>query len=126
MARDRKSPFLIFLLPAERAELEHWQHSTTIQAGLARRAKIILSRAAGLPLANIARRLAMGRRIVRKWLQRFINKHMPGLADKGALSELTPQEGDWCVGPLRVGLRCRCQAHQLGKTLLMDRSSLLE
>ena len=82
MARGRKSPFVMFLAPAERAELAHWQRSTTIQAGLARRATIILLRAEGLPLSEIARRLAMGRRIVRKWLQRFINKRMAGLADK--------------------------------------------
>jgi DNA-binding NarL/FixJ family response regulator len=82
MARGRKSPYVIFLAPAERAELEHWQRSTTIQAGLARRAKIILLRADGLALSEIARRLAVGRRIVRKWLQRFLNKRIPGLWDK--------------------------------------------
>jgi|SRR5687768_13027216 hypothetical protein len=82
MVRGRKSPYVIFLSPAERAELEHWQRSTTIQAGLAKRAKIILLRAEGLALSEIARRLAMGRRIVRKWLQRFINQRMRGLSDK--------------------------------------------
>jgi hypothetical protein len=81
MARGRKSPCAIFLAPTEHAELEHWQRSTTIQAGLARRAKIILLRAEGLPLSEIARRLAMGRRIVRKWLQRFINQRLRGLSD---------------------------------------------
>jgi Helix-turn-helix domain len=82
MARGRKSPSTIVLAATERAELEHWQRSTTIQAGLARRAKIILLRADGLPLAEIARRLGMGRRIVRTWLQRFIHKRIPGLSDK--------------------------------------------
>ena len=42
MARGCKSFFIVFLSPAERAQLEHWQRSTTIQAGLAKRAKIIL------------------------------------------------------------------------------------
>jgi hypothetical protein len=82
MARGRKSPSTIFLAPTERVELEHWQRSTTIQAGLARRAKIILLRADGLALSEIARRLGMGRRMVRKWLRRFINKRIPGLSDK--------------------------------------------
>ncbi len=82
MARGRKSPYVMFLSPAERAELEHWQRSTTIQAGLAKRAQIVLLRAEGLALSEIARRLAVGRRIVRTWLQRFINKRMAGLADK--------------------------------------------
>jgi transposase len=68
MARGRKSPFLILLSTAERAELERWRRSTTIQAGLA--------------LSAIARRLAVGRRIGRRWLQRVINKRIPGLSDK--------------------------------------------
>jgi hypothetical protein len=82
MARGRKSPYVIFLSPAERVELAHWQRSTTIQAGLAKRAKIILLRADGLALSEIARRLAVGRRVVRQWLQRFINKRILGLSDK--------------------------------------------
>jgi hypothetical protein len=81
MARGRKSPYVIFLAPVERAELEHWQRSTTIQAGLATRAKIILLRADGLALSEIAQRLALGRRIVRKWLKRFLNRRLAGLAD---------------------------------------------
>jgi Helix-turn-helix domain len=82
MARGGKSPFIIFLSPAERAQLEHWQRSTTIKAGLAKRGQIILLRADGLALAEIARRLAMGRRIVRKWLKRFLNQRIAGLSDK--------------------------------------------
>jgi DNA-binding CsgD family transcriptional regulator len=82
MARGCKSSFIVFLSPAERAQLEHWQRSTTIQAGLAKRAKIILLRAEGLSLSAIARRLELGRRIVRKWVQRFLNQRMAGLADK--------------------------------------------
>jgi transposase len=82
MARGRTSSFIVFLSPAERAQLEHWLRSTTIQAGLAKRAKIILLRAEGLSLSAIARRLELGRRIVRKWVQRFLNQRMAGLADK--------------------------------------------
>jgi Helix-turn-helix domain len=81
MARGRKSPFVMVLAPAARTELEPWQRATPIQAGLARRATIMLWRADGLPLSEIARRLAVGRRIVRTWLQRFLNKRMAGLAD---------------------------------------------
>jgi Helix-turn-helix domain len=82
MARGRTSPCLVFLSPTERGQLEHWQRSTTIQAGLAKRASIILWRAEGLALSAIARRLAVGRRIVRKWLKRFLNQRMAGLTDK--------------------------------------------
>lgn len=82
MVRGRTSPFIVVLAPAERAELEHWQRATTIQAGLARRARIILLRAEGLSLSEIGRRLALGRRIVRKWLRRFMNQRIPGLSDQ--------------------------------------------
>ena len=82
MARGRKSPLRIFLAPAERAQLEHWHRSTTIQAGLAKRGQIILLRADGLALTEIARRLGVGRRIVRKWLKRFLNQRLAGLSDK--------------------------------------------
>jgi DNA-binding CsgD family transcriptional regulator len=97
MARGRKSPFIVLLAPAERAQLEHWQRSTTIQAGLAKRAHIVLLRAEGLALSEIARRLRVGRRIVRKWLQRFLNKRMPGLSDKpgrGRRPVFSPRSGD--------------------------------
>jgi hypothetical protein len=60
MARGGNSPFLLLLSSAERAQLAHWQRSTTIQAGLAKRGHIILWRADGLALAEIARRLGGG------------------------------------------------------------------
>jgi len=82
MARGRKSPCIVSLAPHERAQLERWQRATTIKAGLAKRAKIILLRAAGQPLSAIARRLEIGRRIVRKWVTRFLTRRLAGLADK--------------------------------------------
>jgi hypothetical protein len=82
MARGCISPLIIFLSPVERAQLEHWQRSTTIQAGLAKRRQIILLRADGLALTEIGRRLGMGRRIVRKWLKRFLNQRLAGLSDQ--------------------------------------------
>jgi hypothetical protein len=82
MARGSTSPFLSLLSPAERAKLAHWQRSTTIPAGLAKRGPISLWRADGLALAELARRLAMGRRIVRPWLKRCLNQRLAGLSDK--------------------------------------------
>src|SRR5262245_55230536 len=82
MARGRASSCIVFPSPAERTQLEHWQRSTTIQAGLAMHAKIILWRAEGQSLSEIARRLELGRRMVRKWVQHFLNQRMAGLADK--------------------------------------------
>ena len=96
MARGRKSPYILFLAPVERAELERWQRSTTIPAGLAKRATIILLRVEGLALSAIARRLEVGRRIVRKWVQRFLKRRIPGLSDKpgrGRRPVFSPRSG---------------------------------
>jgi hypothetical protein len=96
MARGGKSPYVMFLSPTERAELAYWQRSTTIQAGRARRAKSLVWRAEGLPLAEIAWRLAMGRRIVRNWVRRLINQRLPGLADppgRGRQPVVSPRRG---------------------------------
>lgn len=82
MAYGRKSPYIVTLSQDERTELERWQRATTIQAGLAKRAKVILLRAEGHPLSAIARRLEMGRRIVRKWITRFLLHRIAGLSDK--------------------------------------------
>jgi hypothetical protein len=105
MARGCKSPLIIFLSPAERAQLEQWQRSTTIQAGLAMRGQIIRLRADGLALTEIARRLAVGRRIVRKWLKRFLNQRLAGLSDKpgrGRRPVFSPRGGG---APSQDGLR---------------------
>jgi hypothetical protein len=45
-------------------------------------APVLFCRAEGLALSEIARRLAVGRRIVRKWLKRVFNQRKAGLADK--------------------------------------------
>jgi transposase len=82
MARGRKSPCIVSLAPHEQTQLERWQRATTIKAGLAKRAKIILLRAEGQPLSAIARRLEIGRRIVRKWVIRFLQQRLAGLLDK--------------------------------------------
>ena len=54
MARDRKSALVILLSAEERATREHWQRLTTISAGLARRARIILLLAAGESQSKVA------------------------------------------------------------------------
>ena len=82
MAYGRKSPYIVSLSPAERAELERWQRATTIPAGLAKRGKIILLRTEGHSLSEIARRLEVGRRIARKWITRFLAQRIAGLSDQ--------------------------------------------
>jgi hypothetical protein len=82
MARGRKTSFTIRLTPAERQTLLAWQRSTTIPAGLARRGRVILLLADGVPISHIAVTVGIGRRFVYKWVQRFLQAGLEGLADK--------------------------------------------
>jgi transposase len=82
MARGRKSPLVITLSYEERKELEKWQRSTTVDAGLARRGRIILLLSQGMSLSDIARRVGIQRCVVRKWVKRFLRKRVKGLYDK--------------------------------------------
>src|SRR5215471_18983674 len=82
MARGRKTALTIRLTPAQRHTLLAWQRATTIAAGRARRARIILLVAEGIPLTDIAATVGISRRFVYKWAQRFLERGMEGLADK--------------------------------------------
>jgi DNA-directed RNA polymerase specialized sigma24 family protein len=83
MARGRKTALTIPLTPAQRRMLLAWQRSTTtISAGRARRGRIILLVAEGLPISDVAATVGISRRFVYKWVQRFLEKGMEGLADK--------------------------------------------
>jgi len=78
----RTTQHIIVLTDAERRELESWQRSTTLRAGLVKRGRIVLLGADGVPIAHIAARISMRRRHVAKWLQRFRADRIDGLADK--------------------------------------------
>jgi DNA invertase Pin-like site-specific DNA recombinase len=82
MARGRKTSLTIRLTSAERQTLLAWQRATTIRAGLVRRARIILLRADGVPITDIARAVGMSRRHTYRWIQRFMQERLAGLADK--------------------------------------------
>jgi transposase len=96
MARGRKTALTINLTPAERRTLLAWQRATTISAGRARRGRIILLVADGVPITAIAATIGIGRRFVYKWAQRFLAQGVEGLADKPgrgrALRQAPPQE----------------------------------
>jgi len=95
MARGRKTSLTIRLTPAERQTLLAWQRATTISAGLARRGRIVLLRADGMTITDIAATVGMRRRHVYKWVQRFMQEGLEGLEDK-------PRRDSQCV-PLRPG-----------------------
>jgi CRP-like cAMP-binding protein len=82
MARGRKTALILRLTPAERLTLLSWQRATIISAGLARRGRIILLRADGMAITDIAATVGLSRRHIYKWLQRFVQTGLAGLADK--------------------------------------------
>ena len=82
MARGRKTSLTIRLTPAERQTLLAWQRATTISAGVARRARMLLLLADGMTLTDIAATVGLSRRFIYKWVQRFAQEGLEGLADK--------------------------------------------
>ena len=96
MARGRKTSLTIDLTPEERQTLLAWQRSTTIPAGHARRGRIILLLADGVPISHIADTVSMGRRFVYKWAKRFLRERMAGLTDR-------PGRGGWRHAALAKG-----------------------
>ena len=93
MARGRKTSLTIRLTPAERQTLRAWQRATTIAAGRARRGRIILLAADRVPISQIAATVGISRRFVYKWVQRFLDKGVEGLADKpGRGSHRVPRQ----------------------------------
>ena len=82
MARGRKTSLTIRLTPAQRRTFLAWQRSTTIAAGHARRGRIIILVADGMPITDIAATVGISRRFVYKWVQRFLAQGVDGLADK--------------------------------------------
>jgi Homeodomain-like domain-containing protein len=81
MPRGRQTSLMIHLTPAERRTLLTWQRATTIRAGLARRGRIILLVADRMAIAEVAATVGISRRFVYKWVHRFLQKGLEGLAD---------------------------------------------
>jgi biotin operon repressor len=82
MARGRKTSLTVCLTPVERLTLLTWQRATTIPAGRARRGRIILLIADGIPITGIAATVGISRRFVYKWVRRFRQQGLEGLHDK--------------------------------------------
>lgn len=66
----------------DRRKLEHWTKSSTVPAGRARRARIVLLSADGLAKQEIAGRVGVTRPIVDKWRARYADRGMAGLFDE--------------------------------------------
>lgn len=94
--------------------MEHWQRSTTMAAGLARRGKIILLLAVGHSQSEVGRTVGVQRTVVRKWAKRFLAQRLEGLAD-------APGAGPRAVFPPAVAIhvvRLACERPDpLGRNL---------
>jgi len=82
MARGRKTSLMIRLTPAERLTLLTWQRATTVPAGLARRARLLVLLADGMTITAAAATVGLSRRHTYKWIQRFVQERLEGLANK--------------------------------------------
>jgi len=82
MPRGRNTSFTIRLTPAQRQTLLTWQHATTIPAGLARRARMILLLADGLTITDAAATVGLSRHHRYKWIRRFVQEGLAGLHDQ--------------------------------------------
>jgi transposase len=66
----------------DRRKLEQWVRSSTVPAGRARRARIVLLSADGLAKQEIAGRVGVTRPVVDKWRARYAERGMAGLYDE--------------------------------------------
>jgi transposase len=108
MARARR----VELTPEEERTLRMWTRAGTTEQRLARRARVILTLAEGLPIREVGERCGMSEISVFKWKRRFLEMRLDGLSDaprRGRPASITPKER------LRV-LDLATRAPQKGKT----------
>ena len=94
--RGRKPQFAVHLTLSARTELERWQRSTTLPAGLVRRARVVLLMDEGQSLTAAARACGLTQRNARKWVLRYLQRGLAGLHDKpgrGRKPVFSPRSG---------------------------------
>jgi putative transposase len=108
MATARK----VELTPEEEKTLRMWTRAGTTEQRLARRARVILTLAEGLPIREVGERCGMSEISVFKWKRRFLEMRLDGLGDaprRGRPATITAEER------LRV-IDLATSAPQKGKT----------
>jgi DNA-binding NarL/FixJ family response regulator len=70
------------LRDGDRERLTVWTRSSTVQAGLAQRGRIVLLAADGVSHTRIAERLDVSRQTVITWRQRYEARGLAGLQDE--------------------------------------------
>jgi transposase len=73
---------VIELTAEVRAHLHRLTRRSSVAAGLARRARIVLLAADGLAVRQIAPQVGVDRNVVRTWLDRFRQQGVDGLTDR--------------------------------------------
>jgi hypothetical protein len=81
MAHGRQTALTLTLNlpPEERQTLLAWQRSTTMPAGPARRGRMIVRVAEGMPLSHSAALVGSSRRFLSTWATRFLHARVAGL-----------------------------------------------
>jgi len=82
MGQGRHTQLQVELTAEDRSVLESLQRSTTVKAGLAKRARIVLLRAEGQSVTSISRTVGLARLFVYKWVERYNRQGVAGLVDK--------------------------------------------
>ena len=103
--RGRKSPLVITLTDDEKTGLETILRRTTVEAGLARRAKIILLLAETHSISGTARAVQDQRSVVRLWGRRYQEKRFRGLFDEPRSGRPPVFFPRGCGLPREAGLR---------------------
>lgn len=70
------------LTEEEYQELKRWERSRTMAAGKVKRARAVLCSNQGYTYTEIAQKLEMGERTVRRWVTRFTKLGIPGLEEE--------------------------------------------
>ena len=96
--RGRTTKLSVTLTPVDKTLLESWQRSTTIQAGLARRGRIILLLSEGASISHISRTVGIRRRFIYKWVDRFQSVGVSGLNDKPGRGRASQNSNDYPTG----------------------------
>jgi hypothetical protein len=79
--RGRKTALVVVLTEEERNQLLRWSRSTSLPAGLVKRAYAVSLVAEGMPISHTAQAVGMTQQHVRQWIQRFLEKRLDGLYD---------------------------------------------
>jgi hypothetical protein len=76
------SKLTVSITDEQKMELERWQRCNNFPQGKTRRARIILLRAANMPILAIAKITGVRHETARKWIMRFCESGIDGLDDR--------------------------------------------